>query len=221
MSLPSLLPGRVLLLLGGLTAAPALAQADEPRPLMHPGHLDLRLEGAASLLPLSLEAGAAVDLGVLRVGPGTLSVGAEFDVNQCALACWVPNLFTQRDVSRRDFYGVGRLGYHFTLANRNYREVDLYGVLLGGVMETRTTLTAPDYAYAGKGRAPAFGLGLGGHYFPSRSSRFFVGGEARLRFSTGSSELTLTRGTYAFTQEDRRWTRLGLSTAFFLGVRLF
>ncbi|QRN95233.1 hypothetical protein JRI60_40145 [Archangium violaceum] len=213
--------GRGLLLLGWLTAAPALAQAEEPRPLMRPGNLDLRLEGAASLLPLSVEAGAAVDLGVIQVGPGTLSLGAEVDVNQCALACWVPNLFSERDVSRRDFSGFGRLSYHFTLADRNYRKADLYGVLLGGVMETRTTVTAPDYRYEGRGRAPAFGIGLGGNYFPSPESRFFVGGEARLRFSTGDYALTLTRGEHAFTREERRWTRLGLSTAFFLGVRLF
>jgi hypothetical protein len=161
-----------------------------------------------------------VELGVLPIGPGTLSIGAELGINQCALACWVPNLFTERDVSRGDIHVLGRLGFHFTLADRNYRQVDLYGVLLAGVMEARTTLTAPDYRYEGRDRAPAFGVGLGGNYFPSASSRFFVGGEARLRFSAGAYDLTPTRGTYEPTQDDRRWVRLGLSTAFFAGVRL-
>ncbi len=229
MSLPARLHGWSLLLLGWLAAAPAWAEdpepptapPTEPRPLMRWGNLDLRLEGAASLLPLSVEAGAAVDLGVLPLGPGTLSLGAELSVNQCALACWVPNLFSERDTSRRDFYAFGRLGYHFTLADRNYRKVDLHGFLLLGGMETRTTRSTPDYDYEARDRSPAFGLGIGGNYFPTVGSRFFVGGEARVRFGTGAHALRLTRGTYEFTEDDRRWTRLGLSTAFFVGIRLF
>jgi hypothetical protein len=223
--LPAPFRARSLLVLGWLVAAPAEARdatagtSEEPRPLPRPGQVDLRLLGAASLLPLSLEAGASAEVGVLPLGPGTLSLGAELSVNQCALACWVPNLFTERDVSRRDIHALGRLGYHFGSADRNYRKVDLYGVLLAGVMEARTTLTAPDYAFEGRGRPLAFGLGVGGNYFPS--SRFFVGGEARLRFASSSYELSPTRGTYAFTWDDRRLFRLGLSTAFFVGVRLF
>jgi hypothetical protein len=162
-----------------------------------------------------------MDLGVLPIGPGTLSLGAELSVNQCALACWVPNHFSERDTSRRDFYAFARLGYHFTSEDRNYRKVDLYGFLLLGGMETRTTLSDPGYRYEGRGRSPAFGLGIGGNYFPTAGSRFFVGGEARVRFGTGSYALSLTQGAYEFTEDDRRWTRLGLSTAFFVGARLF
>jgi hypothetical protein len=212
---------RNLLLLGALAMAPGLASAEEPpRPLMRPGNVDLRIGAAASLLPLSVEAGATVDVGVLPLATGTLSLGAELDANLCALACWVPNLFSERDTSRWDLSAVGRLGYHFTLANRNYSRADLFGVLLGGVIEPRTTVTTPGYRFEGRGRGAVLGLGLGGHYFPS-ASRIFLGFEARLRFSTGTYALTLTRGTYDFTEDDRRWLRLGLSTAFFVGVRLF
>ena len=226
--MPARLHVRNLHLLGWLLATPGIATAQEPTqatataespPLLRPGQVDLRLLGAASLLPLFLEGGAIAEVGVLPLGPGTLSLGAELSVNLCALACWVPNLFSDRDVSRRDVHAVGRLGYHFSSPDRNYRKVDLYGVLLAGVMEAHTTLTAPDYAFEGRGRPLAFGLGVGGNYFPS--SHFFVGGEARLRFSSGAYELSLTRGTYEFTREDRRIFRLGLSTAFFVGVRLF
>lgn len=221
-------------LLGGLLATGGLAEAQEPPPppeppsatgstesppLLRPGQVELRLLGAASLLPLFLEGGAIAEVGVLPLGPGTLSLGAELSVNLCALACWVPNLFSDRDTSRHDIHAVGRLGYHFSSPDRNYRKVDLYGVLLAGVMEARTTVTAPDYAFEGRGRPLAFGLGVGGNYFAS--SRIFAGAEARLRFSYGHHELSLTRGTYAFTREDRRIFRLGLSTAFFVGVRLF
>jgi hypothetical protein len=158
-------------------------------------------------------------VGVLPLGPGTLSLGAELSVNLCALACWVPNLFSDQDTLRHDVHVVGRLGYHFSSPDRNYGKVDLYGVLLAGVMEARTNLTAPDYAFEGRGRPLVFGLGVGGNYFPS--SHVFVGAEARLRFSSGAYELSLTRGAYEFTREDRRIFRLGLSTAFFVGVRLF
>ena len=193
--------GRNLLLLAWLAVASGGAEAQEqPRPLLRPGNVDLRVEGAASLLPLSL--------------------GAALSANLCALACWVPNLFLARDTSRWDLSATGRLGYHFTLANRNYSKVDLFGVLLGGVIQPRTTVSAPSYRFEGRGQGAVLGLGVGGNFFPS-ASRFFLGGEARLRFSTGTYELTLTRGTYDFTEEERRWVRLGLSTAFFVGVRLF
>ncbi|MCY1075272.1 hypothetical protein [Archangium lansingense] len=221
MSLPALSHCRTLLLLGGWVLASGGAAAQErPPPLLRPGNVDLRVEGAASLLPLSLEAGATVDVGVLPLATGTLSLGAELSGNLCALACWVPNLFLDRDTSRWELSAVGRLGYHFTLANRNYSKVDLFGVLLGGVLEPHTTVTTPAYRFEGRGRGPVFGLGIGGNYFPS-SSRLFVGGEARLRFSTGAYEFTLSRGTHEFTDDERRWVRLGLSTAFFVGVRLF
>jgi len=220
MTLPARSPCRTLLLLGWLGMVPGAAEAQEPpRPLLRPGNLDLRVEGAASLLPLSLEAGATVEVGVLPIATGTLSLGAELSANLCALACWVPNLFLERDTSRWDLSATGRLGYHFTLANRNYSRFDLFAFVLGGVMEPRTTVTTPSYRYEGRGRGAVLGLGAGGNYFPS--SRFFLGAEARLRFSTGTYELTLTRGSYDFTEEDRRWLRFGLSTAFFVGVRLF
>ena len=220
MTLPALSHCRNLLLLCGWLLAHGAAEAQErPPPLLRPGNVDLRLEGAASLLPLSLEAGATVEVGVLPIATGTLSLGAELGGNLCALACWVPNLFLERDTSRWDLSAVGRLGYHFTLANRNYSRADLFGFVLGGVMEPRSTVTAPAYRFEGRGRGAFLGLGLGGNYFPS--SRFFVGGEARLRFSTGTYALTLTQGTYEFTDDERRWIRLGLSTAFFVGVRLF
>ncbi|WPB74850.1 hypothetical protein KYC5002_38380 [Archangium violaceum] len=212
---------RNLLLLGWLVMAPGVAGAEEvPPPLLRPGNVDLRVEAAASLLPLSLEAGATVEAGVLPIAAGTLSLGAELGANLCALACWVPNLFSERDTSRWDLSLVGRLGYHFTLANRNYSRVDLFGVLLGGVLEPHTTVTTPGYRFEGRGRGAILGLGMGGNYFPS-ASRFFLGFEARLRFSAGTYALTLTRGTYDFTDDDRRWLQLGLSTAFFVGVRLF
>ncbi|WP_375771457.1 hypothetical protein NR798_11295 [Archangium gephyra] len=209
-------------MLVGLGVASGRAEAQEqPRPLLRPGNVDLRAEGAASLLPLSVEAGATVEVGVLPIATGTLSLGAELSANLCALACWVPNLFLVQDTSRWDLSAVGRLGYHFTLANRNYSKVDLFGVLLGGVIQPRTTVTSPSYRFEGRGQGAVLGLGVGGNYFPSPSSRFFLGGEARLRLSTGTYALTLTRGTYDFSEEDRRWLRFGLSTAFFVGVRLF
>ncbi len=230
MSLPARCRGWSLVLFAVLATPPASAAEGPgeappappaPPPLMRLGNVDVRLDGAASVLPLSVEAGATLEVGVLPLGPGTLSLGAEASVNQCALACWVPNLFSDRDVSRRDFYAVGRLGYHFTVADRNYRKVDLYGFVLAGGMEVHTTLTTPDYRYEGRDRSPAFGLGIGGNYFLHPGSRFYLGGEARARFGTGSLALTLTRGTYEFTAEDRRWVRVGLSTAFFVGFRLF
>jgi hypothetical protein len=196
-----------------------MAQAQDTSRLMRPGHLDVHAEGGLSFIPPSFEAGASTELGVAAVGPGTLSVGAQLGLRQCLLACSLSGLLAQQRVSHRDVHALGRLGYHFTLEGKGQEKVDLYGVLLGGVMEARTTLRAPEYRYEGRGRGPAFGLGVGGNYF--LSSRFFVGCEARLRLAFGAYDLTLTRGSYTFTEEDRHWARLGLGTVLFAGARLF
>lgn len=210
---------RGLLLLGWLSAAPAMAQDPEPPRLMHPGHVDLRIEGGLDFLPPSAEAGALTELGVVTLGPGTLSAGAQLGFRQCLIACSVSSVLAQQRVSTLDLSAFGRLGYHFSLEGRNQDRVDLYGVLLGGVMEARITRRAPEFRYEGRGRGPAIGVGVGGSYF--LTSRFFVGAEARLRFATGSYALSLTRGTYAFTPEDSHWVRLGPSTVLFAGARLF
>ncbi len=208
-----------LLLVAGLLAAPGAGAEEGVLARMRPGQVDLRLEGAASLLPLWLEAGAAVEVGVLPVATGTLSVGAEVSANLCALACWVPNLFSERHTSRWEASAVGRLGYHFALANPKKRHADLYGFVLGGVTAPRTTVTTPTYRFEGRGRGPLVGGGLGVNYFFTH--RVYLGGEARLRASWGHLALTLTRGEHAFTDEERQELRLGVSTALFAGVRLF
>lgn len=205
------------LLLGGLWAASV--QAREVSPGMRPGQLDLRAGGGLSLFAPSVEAGATLEGGVLALGPGTLSVGAQLDLQQCLLACSLPGLLAAQQVTLQDVYALGRLGYHVRLEGRSRGPVDLYGVLLGGVVRARTVRVTPDYHLEGRGRAPAMGVGLGGNYF--LSERFFVGGEARLRFATGTYELSLTQGSYAFTPEDRHWLRLAPSTVLFAGVRLF
>lgn len=211
---------RLLWALGWLTAAPALAQeAPEPPRLMHPGQLDLRVEGGLDFLPPSAEAAASTELGVVTLGPGTLSAGAQLGFRQCLIACSVSSVLARQRVSNLDLYALGRLGYHFRLEGGNQDKVDLYGVLLGGVMEARTLRVTPEFRYEGRGRGPAVGVGVGGSYF--LSSRFFVGGEARLRFATGTYALSLTRGTYAFSPEDSHWVRLGPSTVLFAGARLF
>lgn len=213
MAHPALL---AVLLLSGMAATP---EDSEPHPLLHPGGVDLRVEGAVSLPLLYVQTGATVDVGVLPLGPGTLALGVELGFNLCATACWVPNLVLERHVSRYDLSALGRLGYHFTVDDRNYRRVDFHGVLAGGVMEARTTFTGPDYRVEGRGRGPSVSLGLGGNYFPR--SRFFVGAEVQLHFATGLYALDVTRGTYVPTDEDRRWIQLGLGSTFFLGFRLF
>jgi hypothetical protein len=204
------------LLLGLLLAAPG---DSEPSPLLRPGNLDLRLNVGGVGSFTSLEAGATVDLGLLRLGSGTLSLGAEVSVSQCLLSCWVPNLLTEEDDWQRDLYALGRLGYHFRLSNRNYRKVDVHAVLVAGVDEARTWVDAEGYAFEGKGLGPAFGAGVGGKYF--LSSRVFIGAEARLRFAFGTYALRVTRGSYVFREDDQRWTRFGVNTLFFAGLRLF
>ncbi|QRK08886.1 hypothetical protein JQX13_01555 [Archangium violaceum] len=186
---------------------PGVAVARDFHPLLHPGNLDLRVEGGASLLPPSIEAGISTELGMVRLGAGTLSVGAEIGIHQCVLACSVRDLLDLRTVSNRDIHALGRVGYHFTLDDRNDDRMKLSGFLLAGVMEARTTQRSPDDHYEGRGRGLAFGLGVGGSYF--LSPPFFVGGEARLRFASGSYD------------DGRHWVRGGLSTLLLAGIRLF
>jgi hypothetical protein len=205
-----------------LLAVPAEASARQessPSPLLRPGQVDFRLDVAALGLLTSLEGGAVLGLGVLPLGPGTLAMGSEVRASVCALACWVPRLFQEEATARWEGSLLGRLAYHVPLDNRNYRQVDTYAVLLAGVTESRVSVSAPGYRYEGQGRGPSFGLGVGGHYLPS--PRFFIGAEARLRVAWGDHALALTRGAYEFRPEDRRWSRFGVNTVFFVGIRLF
>ncbi|ATB34857.1 hypothetical protein CYFUS_000264 [Cystobacter fuscus] len=207
------------LLLGCLAVAPTSVLAQEPSRLMRPGQLDVHAEGGLSFIPPSFEAGASTDVGVVGLGPGTLSVGAQLGLRQCLLACALSGVLAQERISTRDVHVLGRLGFHFTWPGKSQGTVDLQVVLLGGVMEARILRDAPEFRYEGRGRGLAFGLGVGGNYF--LSPRFFVGCEARLRFASGLYDLSLARGSYVFTPEDRQWVRLGLGTVLFAGVRLF
>lgn len=206
------------IVLAGCLGGRGVAWAEESAsPLLRPGQVELRLDGAVALL-LALEGGVGVEVGVLPLFSGTLSLGAAFSGELCALACWVPNALSERDTSRWERSLVGRLGYHFTVSGRRPGRADLSAFVLGGVTEPHTTVTTPDHRFQGVGRGPVLGLGLGGKYF--LSPRFFLGTEARVRASWGTSELTLTRGTHAFTDAERQWLRYGFSATFFVGARL-
>jgi hypothetical protein len=201
-----------------LVAARARARTPETARWLRPGQLELHVEGGLSLLAPSLEAGAGGEVGVLAVGPGTLSLGTQLDLRQCLLACSLSGLLAGQSVSTRDVSVLGRLGYHVRLEGPGRGPVDVYGVLLGGVMEARTFQVSPEAHVEGRGRGPAFGLGLGGHAF--LSEHFFLGGEARLRFASGVYALSVTQGAHVFTEEETHWLRLGPETVLFVGVRL-
>jgi hypothetical protein len=61
------------------------------------------------------------------------------------------------------------------------------------------------------------GAGLGGLYF--LSAHVFIGGEARLRFARGTYALRLSEGVHDFQEDERRWGRVVVNTALFVGLR--
>ncbi len=214
----------VSLLLGGLLlvapcAAWAQGEAEVPRFLLRPGGVDLRASVSAQGLLSSVEAGVAAEVGVVPLGAATLSLGAEAGGSRCLLSCVVEDVGTEQRTSRWGLSLLGRLGYHFSWEDRNYRRVDLSAVLLAGVRDSWVGVSTPEREEVRRNRAPEVGLGVGGSYFPTE--RVFVGAEARLRVVLREPEpLRLRLGPLDFGEAPGWLGLLGLQTVFFVGLRL-
>jgi hypothetical protein len=195
--------------------------------LLRPLHADARLSVDADILLIYISVSAAVDVGLLKLGPGTLAVGANADLGFCGSFCWATAALlssafqTPTTYSQTHFFPSARLSYHFPIPaskSKSAENVNVYGLLLGGPVFTSLSLKNKGLEISGNDTSIGVGLGIGGQYF--FTERFFVGAEATGRYARGRYNWTVRLGDYRLSDSEASWSLTGISVRFAVGIRL-
>lgn len=210
-------------------APPKAVEAPPPPPappertsrVQAPGDVDARLMFSTDILLAFVNAGVGVDVGVARLGPGTLSLGGEFEVGACVSVCAVLGLATGWQFSHVYYSPHARLAYHLLPNKRGLENADLYGLVFGGatLATTRVAGKASDteFEYVGRDVGPSLGVGVGGKLFVQE--KLFLGAEARLRYSTGVYTYTARAGNVSISDNYASWSLSGVNLQLFGGLR--
>lgn len=183
------------------------------------GDIDARVMANADIVLAFVDLGVGLDVGVLRLGPGVLALGGEFDAGACVSPCIALNLATGWSFSHLFYSPHARATYHLLPSQSSGMEkVDLYGLVLAGLTLTTTRVTGMDFDYAGSDVGPSVGLGVGGKYF--FQDDFFLGAEGRLRYSAGEYTYSLRSGNVTLSDSQSTWSLSGFNVQFFVGLRL-
>ncbi|WNG36128.1 hypothetical protein F0U61_22500 [Archangium violaceum] len=232
---------RITMLFLGVLLATTSARAQEAQalatePQMEPtaprmnrlqdvGDIDARVMLNADIVLAFVDLGVGLDVGVLRLGPGVLALGGEFEAGACVSPCIALNLATGWSFSHLFYSPHARATYHLLPSQSSGMEkVDLYGLVLAGLTLTTTRVTgagsgsSTDFDYAGSDVGPSLGLGVGGKYF--FQDNFFLGAEGRLRYSAGEYTYTLRSGDVTLSDSQSTWSLSGFNVQFFVGLRL-
>lgn len=183
-----------------------------------PGDLDVRANLSTDTLLLFVELGVAVDVGAVRVGPGTLALGAEVSWGLCISYCLGLKFLNGMNYRANRFAPLARVGYHFEVPGKRRDEVDLYALAFGGPIWVGLEIEDPGAGTVAQLRDRSFvvGGGMGAKFFFTES--LFFGGEARARYGQGT--YALTAGEYAPREEEASWSVTGVGVLFFAGLRI-
>lgn len=211
-----------------LAVSPALAadppSADAPATQrdsagLEPKQIDVALSTNTLGFLASVGAGVGADVGVARLGPGTLALGASAEYTTCAVACWALNSVTDLHFGHREISLWGRASYHLS-ATKKGPKIDLYPFAMVGPTIASATIGYGDTEFRGRDVGIAVGVGVGVRAFVGRS--IFVGGEARLQRATGVYDYELVSGNttlIAGTASHAEWSSSGLDVRFAVGMR--
>ncbi|MBE2251098.1 MAG: hypothetical protein IAE78_16280 [Myxococcus sp.] len=211
---------------GGVIEAPA-----ETTKVLGPMRADARFTVDTDILLAYVNLGVNADLGIVKLGPGVLAVGAGLDVGFCGTVCLLIGGLLNGSYGARNFFPQARLSYHLELPAKSgnaLQKVDVYGVVFAG-------LVVSSMGFAGQyqgvmvsatstGVGPGVGLGAGGSYF--FTERVFVGAEASLKYAAGryNDVVTVTPPNsnvdFRWRDEYSGWSISGLSVRLFLGFRI-
>lgn len=192
--------------------------------LLKPLHLDVRLAGDTDILLVYVELGAMVDVGLLPAGPGTLAVGASFDLGACGSVCWAFSALTSFNMSQTFLSPAARVSYHVDLKKLGVNspvidKLDAYGLVFAGPNIASWALSADDNSVKVEGTDLTFGggLGVGGQYF--FSDNFFVGAEGTFRYAKGAYNWKATVGQYSISGTENTWDHSGFNVRVNAGLR--
>jgi hypothetical protein len=197
----------------------------EPRPnrMQGVGDIDIRATLNADIVLAFVNLGVGADLGLVKLGPGVLALGGEFEFGACVTPCLALNLATGWSFSHLFYSPHARATYHFVPEKTSgLDKVDLYGLVLAGITYTTTSVTGSGagtpFEYKGDDVSPSVGLGVGGKYFLQEN--LFLGAEGRLRVSSGQYNYTVRAGNVTLTDTQSTWSMSGFNVQFFAGLRL-
>lgn len=221
-----------------LAASPSLAQSSEvieapaeTTKVLGPFRADVRATVDTDILLAFVNLGITGDLGVVRLGPGVLSVGGGLDFGFCGTVCLAIGALLNGSYGARNFFPHGRVGYHLELPAKSgnaLQKIDVYGFLFGGVVISSMGFAGQFQGVAvsatSTGVGPGLGLGAGGSYF--FSDRVFIGAEATLRYAAGRYTDVVTV-TPPNSNVDFRWSdtyssfsNSGFALRLFIGFRI-
>lgn len=212
---------------GGVIEAPA-----ETTKVLAPFRADARFTVDTDILLAYVAFGINADLGLAKLGPGVLAVGAGLDYGFCGTVCLVIGGLLGGSFGIRNFFPQARVSYHIELpakgANNTLQKVDVYGMVFGGVvvssMGFAATYQGAQVTASSTGVGPGIGLGAGGSYF--FTDRVFVGAEAAAKYAQGTYTDVVT-ATPPNSNVDFRWRDMysnwsisGVSLRLFIGFRI-
>ena len=225
---------RTLALTGALLANAALGQTvdagvetpAEEAPhskTLAPLHVDIKGTLDTDILLLYVELGASADLALLKLGPGTLGVGASFDVGFCGSFCWAFSALTQLDYWQHFYSPMARLRYDIPLPAARAsptEKINAYGFLMGGVVITSMGLSTKNGTIKVEGNDASVGIGIGGGAQYFFTSNVFGGAEATFRYARGKYTWRVVIGSYELKGNEDTWSLTGFNLKFMIGVRL-
>ena len=209
---------RTLLLSALVLLVPSAAFAQEPAspdaPELKEGaemkarQFDLRAGVHTSALLQYGGLGVAGDIGIAKLGPGTLAAGGELAYDACGLMC----VSSPYEKFQTHLWGEARLAYH--VSTPRLAHVDFYPLVTAGFVYAHSSITVNDSEYRAGKLAPTVAFGAGASWFVTK--RFFVSGEARLRVAAGDYGYELASGPGA--QFDRSKVDTWTATTIDLGI---
>lgn len=210
----------------GVVEAPA-----ETTKVLGPLRADARFTVDTDILLAYVNLGVNADLGIIKLGPGVLAVGAGLDFGFCGTVCLVIGSLLNGSYGIRNFFPQARVSYHLELPAKSgnaLQKIDVYGVVFAGLVVSSMGFSGQYQGVAvsatSSGVGPGIGLGAGGSYF--FTERVFVGAEATAKYAAGTYRDVVTvtppnsNVDFRWREEYSGWSLSGVSLRLFLGFRI-
>lgn len=210
----------------GVVEAPA-----ETTKVLGPLRADARFTVDTDILLAYVNLGVNADLGIIKLGPGVLAVGAGLDFGFCGTVCLLIGSLLNGSYGIRNVFPQARLSYHLELpakAGNALQKIDVYGVVFAGLVISSMGFSGQYQSVmvsaTSTGVGPGIGLGAGGSYF--FSDRVFVGAELTAKYASGAYRDVVTvtppnsNVDFRWREEYSSWSLSGVSLRLFLGFRI-